>query len=314
MSPITKKIIFYILMSFFVIGFLVVVFFGYKILFSDKSVTLPKINLSILDELIEKQEEIEKGKENGFLEESSKPCIFRGQEVQSGKRAFFYLRPSVSAFESCDSVKQARACNDGQWFGDPRYKFTTCERTIDCKIDDETIVKNTEAIELFSRKTVSYGDDCNHYKKKRVCRESVLTGSPDYKFKTCVVDTENTCQIAGLTLANGQSRTFFLKSEVPFGESCGDNNMMKRTCEFGVMNGDQNFTELFCKVHDPANCVLDGVEVEHGGGRVFYSKRHAENGHDCNFFAYFGKNGEGRVCNNGILSGMEEYKYSFCVD
>ncbi len=168
---------------------------------------------------------------------------------------------------------------------------------------------------MYNKEIVPYGDKCERYKKKVLCRESVLIGINNFPYKNCIVDETGICKIAGIILPNGRSRPFFKFEEVPFGKKCDSKeNMLMRFCDNSRLSGSDEFNKLSCKEKPPKKCKLDGAVVEHGGTRIFYSKRTASGGHSCNFFAYYGDDGEGRKCFNGVLNGQEEYRYATCDD
>jgi len=105
----------------------------------------------------------------------------------------------------------------------------------------------------------------------------------------------------GGTITHGQSRTAYQASTVPYNQSCVSQT---RTCNDGTLSG--SYTHISCSVGAPANCTLDGVTVNHGQSRTFYSTRTAPSGQLCSSYD------QTRTCTNGTLSGPSSYQYASC--
>lgn|GEM_PF-5604169 len=178
---------------------------------------------------------------------------------------------------------------------------------IDCRVDDETILKNGESIELYSRDKVDYGIDCERFKGVRTCKESFLIGNSDFKYKECSIDMSGVCNINGIALGDSQTRAFFSKEVVEYTDSC-KNYMEIRVCSLGKLYGNEEYSYSTCTEKIPNKCILDGKEIYHDNSGIFYSKVKAESGHSCQFFAI------DRKCTDGALDGLEEYKYSSCSE
>ena len=304
-TQLTKKIIVYILIFFFTIVVLIFGYFTYKIFFSSSEFKLDFLTDLEFSKLTEREDEKE---ENEYEEIVYSSCKFGEKEILHQEAKVFFSRASIGAFESCEDFSSQRTCSDGLWLGNPRFKFSSCERTIDCKFDEETIIKNGESIILYSRDSVPFGENCENYKSIRLCNESILTGSQSFQYKVCTVDRSGVCEISGITLGNEQSRTFFSKGVVPFGESC-ENYMQKRICSSGTLYGDGEYSLLSCVTEEPKKCVTDaGVEISHNKDKILYSAQTPQGQFTCVYLR------QKRNCFNGILDGDEEYKYESCQD
>ena len=83
----------------------------------------------------------------------------------------------------------------------------------------------------------------------------------------------------------------------PSGNSCSNES---RTGTNGVFNGSYNYSS--CSLLDPANCSLDGTDVEYGNSATFYN---TESGTSCP--------SQSPTCTNGVLDGSGSYQYSSCT-
>ncbi len=261
--------------------------------------------------ITDKRTEIEE-KEIEYADYKNIACLADGQEWEHGTVKTFYSRISISVHEKCSNFSLKRRCDDGFWLGNKKFTYSKCVRTVECRIDAETTIKNGEEIELYSRNVVPYGDNCERYKGKRTCVETILTGNSIFKYKECRVSKEGVCRGADplgreYTIPNNRSHIFFSKSEVPHYDSCS-NYSENRICSNGNLFGDKKYEFWACQKLKPAGCYLGGVKVGHGQARIFYSKSSAENNKTCSFFAQV------RECDNGDLSGQKEYSNSFCLE
>jgi hypothetical protein len=165
---------------------------------------------------------------------------------------------------------------------------------------------------MFSKNEVFFGDNCDRYKRTRECKETKLTGGEEFKYKTCVVSENGVCDITDSNgdrkkIPNRTSRILFSESSVSYDDSC-EKYSKNRFCANSILDGDENFSFLYCKRIEPRSCFLSGVEVPHGQGRIFYSKLKAVNNKTCGFFA------EIRKCEDGDLLGKEEYSKVECLE
>ncbi|OGG62798.1 hypothetical protein A3C21_00820 [Candidatus Kaiserbacteria bacterium RIFCSPHIGHO2_02_FULL_59_21] len=111
------------------------------------------------------------------------------------------------------------------------------------------------------------------------------------------------CTFNGQTITHGNSVTAYQASTVPYGSSCSSQT---RTCNDGTLSGSYQYSS--CSVNSPANCSLDGVTVNHGESRTFYSVQTAPSGELCSFATY----SQSRACTDGSLSGSASFQYASC--
>lgn len=123
--------------------------------------------------------------------------------------------------------------------------------------------------------------------------------TPDAKFSTnaafailgpVVMD----CSFNGTLVSDGNAVTAYQNSNVLFGETCVSE---VRTCNGGLLSGSYNYNS--CAVDSPASCLFNGQTVAHGSSVEAYSGSSADLGAECIF--------EMRTCNNGVLSGSNQY-------
>ncbi len=107
------------------------------------------------------------------------------------------------------------------------------------------------------------------------------------------------CKFNGVTVPDGQSRTAFQNSKVPFQKVCVSE---ERTCSKGILSGSYNFSS--CTNTEPASCLFNGVTISHGGEVRVYNSSVVEFGKSCL------DNSEIRKCSNGVLSGS--FNFATC--
>jgi len=305
MTPATKKVILYLLLIFFVVIAGVSSFYLYNIFFVDEGANMNFLNDPEFAN-ITNREEVETPDE--YEEMTYLGCEFNGKMVSHQELRTFYTRASIGAYESCKQFARQRRCNDGQWMGNKRYEFSTCEKTLDCKLNYGVVVKNGEHADLYSRSEVPFGDDCEKYKGTRTCKESVLLGNKLFKFDKCTVSHEGVCEVDGQFLASGQAKKFYSKKEVSYQENC-DDFTINRVCSSGNLFGDEEYKYLSCIKLAPKNCfTTTGVEIKHNDKKNLYSSQTPYKQFNCNYLS------QERHCDNGILDGDEEYKYETCTD
>jgi hypothetical protein len=165
---------------------------------------------------------------------------------------------------------------------------------------------------MFSKNEVFFGDNCERYAKNRNCVETKLTGGDQFKYEKCVVSESGVCNVLdgdgeSKKIPDSTSRLFFSKSSVEYNDSC-QKYSKNRFCDNGILDGEKEFSFLYCKKNEASSCLVSGVEMRHGESRILYSKSKAVNNKTCGFFA------EIRECNNGELLGKEEYTKIECVE
>ncbi len=110
------------------------------------------------------------------------------------------------------------------------------------------------------------------------------------------------CKFNGLTIPEGQTRTAFQNSNVPFKKACMSE---ERVCLNGVLSGSYNFSS--CAVAQPASCLFNGITYKHKESvRAYKMSSVAFGAPTCASIS------EERICDNGKLSGS--FNFSTCSE
>lgn len=107
-------------------------------------------------------------------------------------------------------------------------------------------------------------------------------------------DLEQGCYFNDQIIAEGASVTAYNSSSVPYGQSCVSET---RTCSAGILSGSFSFGS--CAVSQPESCIFNGATVENGQTVTAYTNSSVPYGQSCE--------AEVRTCNNGVLSGSNQY-------
>lgn len=113
---------------------------------------------------------------------------------------------------------------------------------------------------------------------------------------TPVPSVPKICRFNGAVVPEGQSRTAYQNSSVAFGQSCVSE---ERYCLNGDLQGSFSFGS--CNVNAPASCLFNNQTIAHGGSVVAYQNSTVPFGSSCL------NTSENRVCNNGVLSGSNNF-------
>ena len=112
------------------------------------------------------------------------------------------------------------------------------------------------------------------------------------------------CIVDGVTVAEGDSYTFYLASR-PCDDLCTDIDQV-RTCTGGTLDGDSSYNTASCPAEEPClSCSLDGVTVAHLDSYTFYENETEPCGSSCT--------GQSRTCNDGTLDGNAIYDQDACT-
>lgn len=104
----------------------------------------------------------------------------------------------------------------------------------------------------------------------------------------------NDCNFNNMTVIDGSSISAYQNSSVAYGETC---IAEVRTCNSGFLSGSFNYSS--CTVDAPASCLFNGQTIPHGNSIEAYPGSSVDLGGECIF--------ELRTCNNGVLSGSNQY-------
>lgn len=177
--------------------------------------------------------------------------------------------------------------------------YTPCNNG--CMLQAVPVAHGT-SITAYSQPNVPYGQTCAAISQVRNCNDGNLSGT--YGFANCTVDAPATCPpIDGITLNNGQSRTFY---QAPCADTTPQCVGQTRTCTNGTVSGTYQYAS--CSAPAAVNCTVGSVTVNHGSSRVFYNTTSVPFGGDCNSATY----SQNRTCTNGVMSGSASFDKDTC--
>jgi len=214
-------------------------------------------------------------------------CYFNSQVVASGSSVVAYNNSSVPAGQTCTS--EVRTCISGNLTGSYNYASCSVQAGASCLFNGQTIADG-QSVTAYTNSSVPFGDSCAS--EVRTCNNGVLSGSNQYA--SCQVDQPASCLFNGVTIPSGSSVPAYLTSSVSFGNSC---QLEYRTCDNGVLSGSNQYAS--CNVDAPASCLFNGQTVAHGENVTAFLTASVDFGGTCS--------SEVRTCNNGVLSGSNQY-------
>lgn len=214
-------------------------------------------------------------------------CYFDANVVLNGHSVPAFQNSAVPYGSSC--VVEQRLCQDGTLLGS--YNYATCivDAPASCLFNGQTIADGAQ-VNAFANSTVAFGQQC--VQEARICHNGVLSGS--YSYNSCAVDQPASCLFNGQSVATGQSVAAYLTSSVPSDQTC---TLEYRTCTDGFLSGSNTFAT--CNVNQPASCIFNGQNVASGESVTAFVNSSVAAGASCN--------SEVRVCNNGVLSGSNQF-------
>ena len=257
-----------------------------------------------------------------------KDCSLNDSRVRHGRSLYFY---SLRTAEDCKTVRIRRRCTDGVLSGSDNYVFASCQDRPAENEEDPTrknacgspvtdeVFRIGQTVAFHGQTRTFYSSDrsadCNAISTQRTCNDGQLNGSSRYKHTYCLrvpaSQPENrSCNLDGVTVPHGQSRTFYNSSESSSCESA------QRTCTNGILYGNTQFRHASCNAEEPARKHACGSPVTdevfrigqtvafHGQTRTFYSSDRSDN---CNAIS------TQRTCNDGQLNGNSRYKHTYCL-
>jgi len=108
------------------------------------------------------------------------------------------------------------------------------------------------------------------------------------------------CIIGDITIAHGESRVFYSQESVSYGTTCASVRET-RTCNNGVLSGSYQYST--CEVTGVLDCTTPAF-VAHGESKMFFREINVPFGSTCE--------GQTRTCDNGVLSGSNNYVQPSC--
>lgn len=176
-------------------------------------------------------------------------CVVDSVAVASGASRTFYLQKYVPSTESCASYAVSRTCTNGTLTENAAYKYASCTVMPEkaCLVNEQ-VYTNGQSSTFFSVATAPAGSKCTAYDLVRTCSNGVMSGASTYTHRTCA-DTAQ-CVLGSVTLADGQSRTFYNAETVPNGSLCSAAGI-NRTCTNGLLSGAATYSHTSCRVLPP---------------------------------------------------------------
>lgn len=251
---------------------------------------------------------------------ASGSCVIGGIALANGESRTFYTPGVRTSVADCDSHAQVRTCINGTLSGDQNYMVGGCVpavvvatssctqsncsvTTTSCAFDGSTI-GNGATTTGYLVQNVSAADSCTYYGVVRTCVNGSMSGAASYKYRTCAAVSGGACALDNAVVASGASQYFYSTSTAAAGSSC-TTYRQNRTCTNGVLSGGATYTRAACT--DTAACTLDGVTIDNGASRSFYSVASVAYGSSCAAKA------QTRTCTNGSLSGGATYSHATCI-
>ena len=237
-------------------------------------------------------------------------CSSGGLAVTNGQTGDFYSVSTAPAGSTCASFKQTRQCINGNLSGNQTYQYASCVDGItpsgasggNCVIDGETIA-NGSTHPFYSRTRLNAGEACSSFMQNRTCTNGVLSGSVNFTYLSCRVNTLDTCRVNGVTLTHGQSRTFYKYDTATSTNSCSAFGQT-RTCNDGDLSGSNDYNRASCTA---GACIADGITFANGSTTTMYFAKSIPATEQCASYATT------RTCSNGTFSGNAAYKYASCA-
>jgi hypothetical protein len=177
---------------------------------------------------------------------------------------------------------------------------------VPCKFAGVTI-PHAQSHRFYSDNLLPAGANCANRVQNRVCNNGTLTGSDKYRFKNCSVAAgAASCTIGSVTLKSGESERFYPDNLLSADKTCQGATKM-RTCNNGVLTGDEAYKFKNCAVTaGAASCTIGSVTIKSGDSAPFYLNNLLPADKTCEGVMQM------RTCNNGVLTGGEAYKFKSC--
>lgn len=207
------------------------------------------------------------------------------QTLTHGQSITAYQAATAPFGGSC--VSEQRTCNNGTLSGSFTNETCVVGDPAPCTFNGQT-VPHGQSVTAYLTGSVPFGQTCTS--QQRTCSNGVLSGS--YTNPACTVGTASNCTLDGVTVAHGQSRTFYSSSSVACGETC---QAQSRTCNNGTFSGSASYNRAACSVAACNSCNFNGQTIAHGGSVTAFEAALVGYGATCN--------PQTRVCTNGVLSG-----------
>ncbi len=228
-------------------------------------------------------------------------CTVGGVVTAHGAGRDFYLNASAQCGQTCESNKQFRVCNNGNFVGSPSYQYGQClEVPCGCQIPGTTVTFDSGKImKLYSRETIQCGTICSSIDVRcengswlRVSNSEVVSAQDLTKFnlQNCTATNSCRCTLPATTsggfINSDSSRNLFKidSTTCDAASACSDtNNFTKVTCsKEGVLSAfdDQTFKFTSCRV-PTCQCSYGGVKIDRNTTVYFYKKEVADEGETC---------------------------------
>ena len=213
-----------------------------------------------------------------------------GVQIGENESLGAFEEPVVDSTKTC--IPELRTCKDGVLSGSFKYENCRVRTPAGCQSPWGEAVAHGASVVAFQSAVVPFDQTC--IQETRLCNDGSLSGT--YGQRACVVQDGVACPSpTGGSVPHGGSVQTFQQSQVPFGQTCANEN---RICRNGVLSG--TFTAASCQVSAPRNCTLPwGGNVNHGAQVTAYRQPSVPFGSFCDAPGNF----ENRNCSDGNLSG-----------
>lgn len=165
-------------------------------------------------------------------------CTYNGTTYPHGSQVSAYTTNSVPYGATCATAMHT--CNSGSWSGGPMYTSCSPVAGLNCSFNGSVVLHGASVKAYNPPSDTGFFATCPS--ETRTCTNGVLSGS--YTNASCPL--VGACIRNGVTVANGESRTFYNTTVTPGGESCttgvnsaGNSFDSVLTCNNGVFTSSE---------------------------------------------------------------------------
>jgi hypothetical protein len=139
------------------------------------------------------------------------------------------------------------------------YTTSTCPATLtvhpSCAFNGQ-VITHDNSVTASQSASVPYGSQC--ISEQRTCTDGTLSGS--YSYASCSVNLPTNCSLDGVTVLNGQSRTFYSRQTAPSGQPCSA-FAQTRICTNGALSGLSQYQYASCSCTPSISYSCSGSNV-----------------------------------------------------
>lgn len=232
-------------------------------------------------------------------EKEGMTCLYYGSSVLAAQTVTGYLTSAVPYGQICQRLTASCDGQTGQLTAMP-VPYCTVLPPKNCTYYGSVYIVGS-TISGYAKATVPFGSQCEIVSSR--CNGGTGTFDPIPEL-TCTVLPPRVCSFQGQSLSADEQVSGYESAEVPFGQTC---TSVVGTCSGATGLVSPLPASLSCSVTPPLNCQLDGQTILHGQSLSSFSIASAEN-------TFCSENQQERICNNGVLTGDQNYKFSSCAE